>query len=42
MEGNKRHNLEDILVIGMTTLLCNGDDYEDMERFADNFAVSVL
>jgi len=31
--GNKRHKLEDILVIGLTTLLCNGDDYEDMETF---------
>jgi predicted transposase YbfD/YdcC len=31
--GNKRHKLEDILVIGLTALLCNGDDYEDMETF---------
>jgi hypothetical protein len=31
--GNKRHKLEDILIIGLTTLLCNGDDYEDMEIF---------
>ena len=31
--GNLRHKLEDILVIGLTTLLCNGSDYEDMETF---------
>jgi hypothetical protein len=32
--GNIRHNLTDILVIGLATLLCNGSDYEDMETFA--------
>jgi predicted transposase YbfD/YdcC len=31
--GNIRHKLEDILVIGLVTLLCNGSDYEDMEAF---------
>jgi predicted transposase YbfD/YdcC len=31
--GNLRHKLEDILVIGLATLLCNGSDYEDMEAF---------
>ena len=31
--GNLRHKLVDILVIGLTTLLCNGSDYEDMEAF---------
>jgi hypothetical protein len=31
--GNLRHKLEDILVIGLATLLCNGSDFEDMEAF---------
>jgi predicted transposase YbfD/YdcC len=31
--GNLRHKLEDILVIGLATLLCNGSDFEDMEIF---------
>ena len=31
--GNLRHNLVDILVIGLATLLCNGSDFEDMEMF---------
>ena len=31
--GNIRHKLEDILVIGLITLLCNGSDFEDMEAF---------
>jgi len=31
--GNLRHKLEDILVIGLATLLCNGSDFEDMEEF---------
>ena len=31
--GNLQHKLEDILVIGLTTLLCNGSDFEDMEVF---------
>jgi hypothetical protein len=28
-----RHKLEDILVIGLAALLCNGEDFEDMEAF---------
>ena len=31
--GNIRHKLEDILVIGLCTLLCNGNDFVDMEAF---------
>jgi predicted transposase YbfD/YdcC len=31
--GNLRHKLEDILVIGLTTLVCDGEDFEDMEAF---------
>jgi hypothetical protein len=31
--GNIRHKLEDILVIGLVTLICNGQDFEDMEVF---------
>jgi hypothetical protein len=30
---NLRHKLEDILVIGLAALLCNGEDFEDMEDF---------
>ena len=31
--GNLRHNLIDILVIGLATLQCNGADFEDKEDF---------
>jgi hypothetical protein len=31
--GNLRHNLEAILVIGLATLVCDGEDFEDMEAF---------
>jgi hypothetical protein len=31
--GNLRHKLEDILVIGLAALVCNGSDFEDMEDF---------
>jgi predicted transposase YbfD/YdcC len=31
--GNIRHKLEDILIIGLATLICNGYDYGDMETF---------
>jgi predicted transposase YbfD/YdcC len=31
--GNLRHKLEDIFVIGLATLLCGGEDFEDMEQF---------
>ncbi|MDR0377492.1 MAG: ISAs1 family transposase [Spirochaetaceae bacterium] len=31
--GNLRHKLEDILVIGLAALVCNGSDFEDMEAF---------
>ena len=31
--GNLQHKLEDILVIGLATLLCNGSDFQDMEMF---------
>ena len=31
--GNLRHKLEDILVIGPAALLCNGEDFGDMEAF---------
>jgi hypothetical protein len=27
--GNFRHKLEDIFVIGLGTLLCEGEDFED-------------
>jgi hypothetical protein len=31
--GNLRHKLEDIFVIGLAALLCNGEDFDDMEAF---------
>ncbi|MDR2741376.1 MAG: transposase family protein, partial [Treponema sp.] len=31
--GNLRHKLEDILVIGLAALVCNGADFQDMETF---------
>ena len=31
--GNIRHKLEDIIVIGLCTLICNGEDFLDMEEF---------
>ena len=31
--GSLRHNLTDILVIGLATLLCNGSDFWGMEAF---------
>lgn len=31
--GNKRHRLEDILVIGFCTIVCGGEDFTDMESF---------
>jgi predicted transposase YbfD/YdcC len=31
--GNIRHKREDILVIGLVTLVCKGQDFEDMEVF---------
>ena len=31
--GNIRHKLADILIIGLCTVVCNGEDFEDMEEF---------
>lgn len=31
--GNIRHKLEDIIIIGLCTLIGNGEDFEDMEDF---------
>lgn len=31
--GNIRHKLEDIIIIGLCTLICDGNDYTDMEEF---------
>jgi predicted transposase YbfD/YdcC len=30
--GNKRHQLEDILIIGFCTIVCGGEDFTDMEN----------
>lgn len=31
--GNKRHKLEDILIIGLCSSICWGEDFVDMEEF---------
>jgi len=31
--GNLRHKLEDIIVIGLMTIICIGEDFTDMENF---------
>jgi predicted transposase YbfD/YdcC len=31
--GNKRHKLEDILIIGLCSTICCGEDFVDMEEF---------
>jgi predicted transposase YbfD/YdcC len=33
--GNKRHKLADIIVIGLCTILCKGEDFTDMEDFGN-------
>jgi predicted transposase YbfD/YdcC len=33
--GNLRHKLADILVIGLCTILCKGEDFTDMEDFGN-------
>ncbi len=33
--GNVRHKLEDILIIGLCSVICQGEDYEDMELFGN-------
>jgi predicted transposase YbfD/YdcC len=34
--GNFRHKLEDMLVIGLCTVICGGETFEDMEEFGEN------
>lgn len=34
-KGHILHNLEDILIIGLCTLICNGSDFIDMEEFGN-------
>ena len=33
--GHILHKLEDIIIIGLCTLLCNGEDFTDMEAFGE-------
>lgn len=33
VSGNYRHRIEDILIIGLCTLICGGEDFVDMEHF---------
>ena len=32
--GNIRHKLEDIIIIGLCTVICGGEDFADMEAFS--------
>lgn len=34
--GNIRHKLEDIIIIGLCTIICGGEDFVDMETFFKN------
>ena len=34
-KGNIRHKLEDIIIIGLCSLICNGNDFTDMEDFGE-------
>ena len=31
--GNYRHKLEDIIIIGLCSVICGGEDFVDMEEF---------
>lgn len=33
--GNIRHKLADILLIGLCTIMCKGEDFTDMEDFGN-------
>lgn len=33
--GNIRHRLDDIIIIGLCTIICLGEDYNDMEAFGN-------
>ena len=33
--GNIRHKLEDIIIIGLCTVICGGEDFNDMEDFGE-------
>jgi len=33
--GNLRHKLSDILIIGLCTIMCKGEDFTDMEDFGN-------
>ena len=32
--GNMRHNLDEILIIGLCSVICCGEDFDDMEDFS--------
>ena len=34
--GNIRHKLEDILIIGLCSTLCGGEDFAEMEEFGND------
>ena len=31
--GNIRHKLTDIIILGLCTVICGGEDFNDMETF---------
>lgn len=35
VSGNFRHRIEDILIIGLCTLICGGEDFVNMEQFGE-------
>ena len=37
-KGNIRHKLEDIIIIGLCSMICNGNDFSDMEDFGGSAA----
>ena len=45
MYGNIRHKLEDIIIIGLCTIICGGEDFTNMEEFGKSrkdFLAEVL
>ena len=34
-KGNIRHKLEDIIIIRLCSMICNGNDFSDMEVFGE-------
>ena len=39
--GNIRHKLEDIIIIGLCTIICGEEDFADMEAFGKSHQVQI-